>query len=82
MSDKHLGCYSPPPLKELRPEILCEGLFKGREAWYPIPMSANTLGYLALGIKEGNWVRQLSNTRSTHKILSEEFSSLTSMKHY
>jgi hypothetical protein len=34
MSDKHLGCYNPPPLKESRPEIRCEGLFKGRETCY------------------------------------------------
>jgi hypothetical protein len=81
MSDKHLGCYSPPPLKESRPEIRCEGPFKGREAWYPIPTSASALGYLASSIREANWVRQLSDTRSTHKLLSEEFPSLTSMKY-
>jgi hypothetical protein len=81
MSDKHRGWYSPPPLKESRPKIRCEGLFKGREICYPIPTSASALGYLASSSREANWVRQLSGTHSTQKLLSEEFPSLTSMKH-
>jgi hypothetical protein len=69
------------PLKESCPEIRCEGLFKGREACYPVPTSVSALGYLASSIREAKWARQLSDTRSTQKLLSEEFSSLTSMKH-
>jgi hypothetical protein len=42
----------PSPLKESRPEIRCDGLFKGREACYPIPTSASALGYLASSIRE------------------------------
>jgi hypothetical protein len=54
---KHLGCYSHPPLKESRPEIRCEGLFKEREACYLIPTSIRASDYLASRIREANWAR-------------------------
>ena len=46
--DKHLGCYSPPPLKESRPEIRCERLLWEEKLVIQFPTSVIALGYLTL----------------------------------
>ena len=46
--DKHLGCYSPPPLKESRPEIWCERLLREEKLVIQFPTSVIALGYLTL----------------------------------
>jgi hypothetical protein len=81
MSDKHLGCYSLPPVKESRPEIRCEELFKGREACYPISNIYICIRLLSFEHQRGYLGRQLSDTHSMQKLLSEEFPSLSSIKH-
>jgi hypothetical protein len=46
--DKHLGCYSPPPLKESRPEIRSERLLRVEKHVTHVHISDN---YEALQIK-------------------------------
>jgi hypothetical protein len=38
---KHLGCYSPPPLKESRPEIQSERLLRVEQHVTPVHISDN-----------------------------------------
>jgi hypothetical protein len=55
--DKHLGCYSPPPLNESRPKIQGERLSREEKPEIHFPTSAVVLGYLASSIREANLVK-------------------------
>jgi hypothetical protein len=46
-SDKHLGCYSPPPLKESCPEIWNGRPFKEERHIIKFPTSAIAFSYKA-----------------------------------
>ena len=42
---QHLGCYSPPPLKESRPEIRCERLLREEKHGIHFSTFVIALGY-------------------------------------
>jgi hypothetical protein len=57
--DEHLGCYSPPPLRESHPEIQGERLSREEKHVIHFPTSAIALGYLASSIWESNLVKTI-----------------------
>ena len=79
--DKHLGCYSPPPLKESRPEIRCERLLREEKLVIQFPTSVIALGYLTSKYQRLIWSRHFLILALRRKLLSEEFPSLASIKH-
>ena len=52
-SDKHLGCYSPPPLKESRPEIRCKRLLREEKHVNQFPTSVIAVCYLTSEYQRG-----------------------------
>jgi hypothetical protein len=57
IGDKYLRCYSPPSLRESRPEIRCERLLREEKHVIHFLTSVIALGYLASSIRETNLVK-------------------------
>ena len=78
---KHLGCYSPPPLKESRPEIQ-DGRLLWKRDMLPVSNISDSFRLHSIEASEGpKWLRQLSILVRCIKFLLEEFPSLASIKH-